>query len=98
MGLAAHLPTCGLLDLPGRLMHAFDQTRVREKLLDAWKALDVVDLIEQGQGEGLPDPKCRAQQKEACVVVLADLVERDWAFDPRKLGNDPEEQAAKSHA
>jgi len=73
----AHLPTCSLLDLPGRLMHAFDQTRVREKLLDAWKALDVVDLVEQGQSEDLTDSWYGAQQKEACVVVLADFMEQE---------------------
>lgn len=70
----AHLATRRLLDLARRLVGSLDQATIGQELLNPGKAVDDVNLIEQGQRQDLPNPGNRAQQKEAGIVILADLV------------------------
>ena len=43
-------------DVSRRFLSAFDQTAVRDKILHAREAVDVVDFIEQHEAEDLADP------------------------------------------
>src|SRR5688572_15993134 len=52
----AHLASRRLFDLASRLVGSLDQAGIGQEVLDAGEALNVVNLIEQGQGEDLPNP------------------------------------------
>ena len=57
----------------GFLLTAY-QPRVREKLTAAWEARDVLDLIQQDQGENLSDASDRAQQMIRLDIVRLRLL------------------------
>src|SRR5215218_7352189 len=73
----AHLATCRLLDLVVGFMPSLDQPSVGQEVLDAGKALQVVDLVEQSQSQDLADSWNGAQQGELVSVVLSDLVKHE---------------------
>jgi hypothetical protein len=71
--------------LAGRRLGAGDQPRVGGEVLDAGEAADVVDLIEDGQGEDFADAGERLEPEEAVRVVLlhrADDVELEFPDEP----------------
>ena len=45
-------------------MPPFDQAGIGQEILHPLKALEVVDLVEQGEGEDFADAGNRAQQRE----------------------------------
>src|SRR5215208_4520746 len=71
----ADLGPSGLLHLARGLMPAFDQTGVGEKVLDAGEPLEVVDLVEQSQGQNLADSRDGAQEVEGPFMIISHLVE-----------------------
>jgi hypothetical protein len=72
-----HLAAGRPLRLTVRLVNPLHQSSVRDEVLDPREASDVVDLVEQGQGEDLANPWNRSQKEEAGVVVLSDLVDEE---------------------
>jgi len=40
---------------PSGFSGTFNQAGVRDEVLDAWEAMDIVDLVEQDEGEDLSD-------------------------------------------
>lgn len=73
----ADLAPGGLLCLSRRLMSPLDQAGVRQKVLDAGKPLEIIDLVEQCQSQNLADSWEGAQDRELMPMVLADLVEQE---------------------
>src|SRR5262245_19757418 len=65
--------------LPGRLTTALDQTTVGDKVLHAVEAGDVVNLVEDGQGQDLADAGNGAEQVEGVMILLFSLT-RDEEF------------------
>ena len=68
----------GSFDLAGRGPGAPDEPGVGRKLSDRGKPLNVVDLVEDGQGEHLPDARDGSQKMEELLVMslgLSDYVE-----------------------
>src|SRR5262245_37373426 len=59
--------------LPGRLTTALHQTTVGDKLLYTREATDVVNFVENGQGQDLTDAGDRAEQVEGVVILLFGL-------------------------
>ena len=56
--------------LPSRFLGTFDYTAIGDNILDPREAVDVMDFIEEHQGEDLPDPRDRAQAVEGVGIVL----------------------------
>src|SRR5688572_21047746 len=59
--------------LPSRLATALDETTVGDKLLHTGETRDVMDLVENSQGQDLTDAGDRAEQIEGVVILLFGL-------------------------
>jgi len=69
----ADLLAAGTVFLTSRFLGAFDQTAIRSKVLHSLEPRDVVDFIEDGQSQHLPDAGDRAQTVEHVGIVLPGL-------------------------
>ena len=58
---------------PGRLAGTFHQAAIGDKLLHTLEAGDVVNLVQNCQGEDLADSGDRAQQVEGVLILLFGL-------------------------
>ena len=58
---------------PGRLATALHQAAIGDKLLHTGETRDVVNLVENGQGQDLADAGDRAEQIEGVVILLFGL-------------------------
>ena len=76
----AHLGPARPELFPGRLLGAFDQSSIRRELLDAIKARDVVNLVENGQREDLADARHRAKPMKRVRIVAFGLAD-DGEFE-----------------
>src|SRR5262245_47172134 len=56
--------------LGGRFFAAVDQERVRGKILDAWKAADVMDVVEQHEAQDYANTGHGLEQIEGMSIVL----------------------------
>src|SRR4030042_930084 len=65
----AHLPPALADDLPRRAVLALHQPAVGRELLDAREALDIVDLVQDREGQDLPDARDGPEQLEAVRIV-----------------------------
>ena len=69
----AHLGATHAERLAAGGLHALDQPRIGRKLLHAVKARDVVNLVQDRQGENLPDARDRSQTVERIGIVAFGL-------------------------
>jgi len=58
-----------------RFLAAFDQAAIRGEVLHAWKAVDIVDFVEQHKAETLADARYGLEQLERMGIVLLGGVE-----------------------
>jgi hypothetical protein len=72
---------------PSRLATALDETTVGDKLLYTREASDVMDLVENSQGQDLADAGDRAEQivraRSAAILVWTAGSEKRWATPER---------------
>src|SRR4030095_6629733 len=59
--------------LPSRLATALDESTVGDKRVYPREAGDVMELVENGQGQDLADARDRAEQIEGVVILLFGL-------------------------
>ena len=71
--------------LPGRLATALHQATIGDKLLHPLEARDVMDLVENGQGQDFSDARDRAEQIEGVVILLFGLA-GDEELEPVERG------------
>lgn len=72
----AHLASRGFRRLAGGLMPSLDQARIGQKVLHAFKALQVIDLVKQSQSQNLSNPGDGPQERELVPVILPDFMEQ----------------------
>ena len=71
----SHLRPTGAEHFAGRLLLAFDEPGVGRKLLDPTEARDVVNLVEDRQGQDLPNARHRSQAVESVGIVAFGLAD-----------------------
>ena len=72
----ADLLARGAVALAGGLLGALDQPGVGGEVLDAGEAVDVVDLVEDDEGEDLADAVDGAQEMEGVGIVVLGALRR----------------------
>jgi hypothetical protein len=70
-----HLRPAGPEPFPGGLLSALDEPGIRREFLHAVKARDVVNLVEDGQGQDLANAWDRAEPVKGVAIVLLGLAD-----------------------
>ena len=86
-------PSTGPEPLTGRFLGALDEPGVRGEVLDCGEPADVVNLVEDGEGEDLADAGNTPEQMEAVGIVLlrgSDEIELEVVDDLVVVGDELE--------